>query len=90
MKFRVTSQHSIHSTVDRQVANLAVIIIFSIPKKSSLKMVEAPADMASSDSDNMMEVEAPSNADGAAAEGASSGPPPRLMISKMVRFCSDE
>ena len=47
---------------------------------------QAPADMASSDSDNMMEVEAPSNADGAAAEAAASGPPPRLMISKMVRF----
>ena len=86
MKFRVTVQHSIHSTVDRK--SQIWPLLFS--QKSSLKMVEAPADMASSDSDNMMEVEAPSNADGAAAEGASSGPPPRLMISKMVRFCSDE
>ena len=51
---------------------------------ATAKMVEAPpADMASSDSENMMEVEAPNNnSDG----GAASGPPPRLMISKMVRF----
>ena len=46
------------------------------------------ADMAStSDSETMMEVEAPNNS---SEGGAASGPPPRLMISKMVRvFCSD-
>lgn len=55
-------------------------------------MVEAdqvppPADMASSDSENMMEVEAPNNSNDG---GAASGPPPRLMISKMVRCFYDD
>ena len=73
-------------TSQNRIPNLLDPRLFVRPKNTvaTAKMVEAPpADMASSDSENMMEVEAPNNnSDG----GAASGPPPRLMISKMVRF----
>ena len=66
--------------------------VAKLDKTSKPKMVEAdqvppPADMASSDSENMMEVEAPNNSNDG---GAASGPPPRLMISKMVRCFYDD